>query len=139
VKLIFLPFGCQFEQDLQKLHKMDDATKALLAAMPPEQQKFMAEAAKRRRPDGMSQFQELHYSDNHRLRHLADDLFADHEALDKLEPPFQSGDQIKFLILGAGMGGILNAVRLVQAGFAPDQIRIVDVAGGIGGTWYWNR
>lgn len=111
-----------------------DVTDAQLA-----QQKFSEEAAKRTRADGMAQYQELHYSSDDRLRHLIDDPFADHEALDKLPPPIQSGDRTKFLILGAGMGGILNAVRLVQAGFSVDQIRIVEVAGGIGGTWYWNR
>jgi hypothetical protein len=113
---------------------------AMMASMPPEQQKYMAEAAKRRRPDGTAQFQALDSSTNERLRHLGDDPFADHEALDMLtQPPVKSGDRIKFLIAGAGMGGILNAVRLVQAGFSPQQIRIVEPAGGIGGTWYWNR
>ncbi|KAI1454271.1 FAD/NAD(P)-binding domain-containing protein [Annulohypoxylon moriforme] len=37
------------------------------------------------------------------------------------------------------MGGLLSAVRLIQAGFTANQIRIIDTAGGIGGTWYWNR
>ncbi|KAG7092713.1 hypothetical protein E1B28_009043 [Marasmius oreades] len=87
----------------------------------------------------MDQFQDLHLADNERLRHLVDDPFADHPALDKLSPPLTSGDRVKFLIVGAGMGGILNAIRLVQAGFSADQIRIIEVAGGIGGTWYWNR
>ncbi|KAH6654508.1 hypothetical protein BKA67DRAFT_518121 [Truncatella angustata] len=111
-----------------------DVTDAQLA-----QQKFMEEAAKRKRADGMAQFQELHFSSEDRLRHLVDDPFADHAALDKLPWPIKSGDRIKFLILGAGMGGILNAVRLIQHGFHAEQIRIVEVAGGIGGTWYWNR
>ncbi|ORY68389.1 uncharacterized protein BCR38DRAFT_334696 [Pseudomassariella vexata] len=111
----------------------------MLASMPPDQQKYMAEAAKRKRPDGMAQFQELHFSDNERLRQLADDPFADHATLDQLPVPIKSGDRVKFLILGAGLGGILNGVRLIQAGFSADQIRLVEVAGGIGGTWYWNR
>jgi hypothetical protein len=111
----------------------------MMVDMPPAQQKYAAEAAKRKQADGMSQFQELHFSSNERLRHLADDPFADHGALDKLTPPIKSGDRVKFLIMGAGMGGILNAVKLIQAGFSADQIRIVEVAGGIGGTWYWNR
>jgi hypothetical protein len=103
------------------------------------QQKFTEEAAKRMRADGMSQFQELHYSNEDRLRQLADDPFADHATLDKLPQPIKSGDRIKFLVPGAGMGGILIAIRLIQSGFSADQIRIVEVAGGIGGTWYWNR
>jgi hypothetical protein len=115
------------------------ATPAAPANMPLEQQIYMTEAAKRKRPDGMAQFQELHYSDSERLRLLVDDPFADHEALDRLEAPMKSGDRVKFLIVGAGVAGILNAVRLIQAGFSADQIRFVEVAGGIGGTWYWNR
>ncbi|KAF2248190.1 FAD/NAD(P)-binding domain-containing protein [Trematosphaeria pertusa] len=107
--------------------------------MTPVQQKYMQEAAKRKRPEGTQQFQQLHFSDNDRLRGLVHDPFADHDALDKLPLPIQSGDRIKFLIMGAGIGGILNAVRLVQAGFAPDQIVLVEAAGGLGGTWYWNR
>ncbi|KAF9264540.1 pyridine nucleotide-disulfide oxidoreductase-like protein [Marasmius fiardii PR-910] len=103
------------------------------------QQRYATEAAKRQREDGLAQFQELHLADNDRLRHLVDDPYADHAALDKLPPPLKSGDRIKFLIVGAGMGGILSAIRLVEAGFSADQIRFVEVAGGIGGTWWWNR
>ncbi|KAI0153900.1 hypothetical protein BJ166DRAFT_533973 [Pestalotiopsis sp. NC0098] len=103
------------------------------------QQKFGEEAAKRLRADGLSQYQTLHHSSEDRLRQLADDPFADHASLDKLPPAIKSEDRIKFLIVGAGMGGILNAVYLIKAGFSADQIRIVESAGGIGGTWYWNR
>jgi cation diffusion facilitator CzcD-associated flavoprotein CzcO len=28
---------------------------------------------------------------------------------------------------------------MIQAGINADDIRIVDSAGGFGGTWYWNR
>ena len=41
------------------------------------------------------------------------------------------------LIVGAGFGGILSAVKLIQAGINLDDILIVDPAGGFGGTWYW--
>jgi cation diffusion facilitator CzcD-associated flavoprotein CzcO len=44
------------------------------------------------------------------------------------------------LILGAGFGGLLFAVRLIQTGaFTADDLLLVDKAGGFGGTWYWNR
>jgi cation diffusion facilitator CzcD-associated flavoprotein CzcO len=105
----------------------------------PEQHKYAQEAAKRVRPEGTKQYEDLHYSKNDRLRSLVDDPFADHDALDKLASPIRSGDRIKFFVLGAGIGGILIAVRLVKSGFLPSQIVIVEVAGGIGGTWYWNR
>jgi cation diffusion facilitator CzcD-associated flavoprotein CzcO len=109
------------------------------AGMSADQQKYVHEAAKRTRLDGSKQYQDLHHSDNDRLRSLVDDFWADHEMLDKLPSPITIGGRIKFLILGAGIGGIISAVRLVQAGFAPDQIVIVEIGGGIGGTWYWNR
>ncbi|KAH7357427.1 hypothetical protein BKA66DRAFT_473248 [Pyrenochaeta sp. MPI-SDFR-AT-0127] len=108
------------------------------SAVPPEQ-KYFVEAAKRRRADGTKQFQLLRSSDNEKLRHLADDLYADHAALDKLPLPINSGGRIKFLILGAGIGGIVLAIKLIKQGFSADQILLVETAGGVGGTWYWNR
>ncbi|KAF1967759.1 FAD/NAD(P)-binding domain-containing protein [Bimuria novae-zelandiae CBS 107.79] len=107
--------------------------------LPLEQLKFAEEAAKRRHPDGAQQFQELHFSDSDRLCSLVDDIFADHAALDKRPLPIASGGHTKFLIMGAGMGGILNAIKLIQAGFKQDDIVLIEVGGGIGGTWYWNR
>ncbi|GFF78881.1 FAD/NAD(P)-binding domain-containing protein [Aspergillus udagawae] len=51
-----------------------------------------------------------------------------------------NGKHHKVLIIGAGYGGLLFAVRIVQTGaFTADDILIVDTAGGFGGTWYWNR
>ncbi|MSO88000.1 MAG: NAD(P)/FAD-dependent oxidoreductase [Acidimicrobiia bacterium] len=46
-------------------------------------------------------------------------------------------DDVEVVIVGGGMAGILAGVQLRQAGI--EQIRIVDQAGGLGGTWYWNR
>ncbi|KAH7087867.1 hypothetical protein FB567DRAFT_356525 [Paraphoma chrysanthemicola] len=108
------------------------------AAVPPEQ-KYFVEAAKRKRSEGTKQFEQLHFSENDRLRSLADDPFADHAALDALPSPIEDGGSTKFLILGAGMGGIVMAVRLIKQGFSPDQIVLIETAGGVGGTWYWNR
>ncbi|KAI1773948.1 FAD/NAD(P)-binding domain-containing protein [Hypoxylon cercidicola] len=103
------------------------------------QEKYTAEAQKRIRPEGTAQYQVLEQSDSDRLRHLVDDIWADHEALDAQPSPLKPGDCPKFLIVGAGLGGILAAVRLILAGFTADQIRIIETAGGVGGTWYWNR
>ncbi|KAI3333127.1 hypothetical protein F4824DRAFT_473321 [Ustulina deusta] len=103
------------------------------------QQKYAEEAQKRVKAEGSSQFQALSQSDSDRLRHLADDIWADHAALDAQTPPLKPGDCPKFLIAGAGLGGIVAAVRLIQQGFTADQIRLVETAGGVGGTWYWNR
>lgn len=45
------------------------------------------------------------------------------------------GDHIKFLIFGAGFGGLLFAINLIKQGYRADDIVIVDTAGGFGGTW----
>lgn len=101
--------------------------------------KYAEEAAKRQHPDGDAQFQELANSAEPRIRYLAADPWADHAVLDASTPAVKDGDHVRFLVMGAGLGGILNAVRLVQNGFDPRDIRLVDAAGGLGGTWYWNR
>lgn len=103
------------------------------------QQKYAEEAQKRVKPEGLAQFQQLSNSSSDRLRHLADDIWADHVALDAQTPPLRDSDELKILIAGAGVSGILTAVRLIQQGFTADQIRLVETAGGVGGTWYWNR
>lgn len=55
--------------------------------------------------------------------------------------PVPDGGHCKILIFGAGFGGLIAAVRCLQSGAArsPDDLLIVDPAGGFGGTWYWNR
>lgn len=50
-----------------------------------------------------------------------------------------STQHARILIVGAGYGGLLFAVRLLQSGFTLEDILLVDSAGGFGGTWYWNR
>ena len=46
-------------------------------------------------------------------------------------------DEVDVVIVGGGIAGILAGAELRRAGV--ERIRIVDQAGGIGGTWYWNR
>jgi len=41
------------------------------------------------------------------------------------------------VIVGAGLAGVVLGAKLRDAGVR--DIRLVDKAGGIGGTWYWNR
>jgi cation diffusion facilitator CzcD-associated flavoprotein CzcO len=41
------------------------------------------------------------------------------------------------VIVGGGIAGVLAGAQLRKAGI--ERIRIIDQAGGIGGTWYWNR
>jgi cyclohexanone monooxygenase len=46
-------------------------------------------------------------------------------------------DHADVVVVGAGFGGLLAASRLRLAGV--ERIRLIDTAGDVGGTWYWNR
>ena len=46
-------------------------------------------------------------------------------------------DDPDVVIVGGGIAGLLAGAHLRKAGI--ERIRIVDAAGGVGGTWYWNR
>ena len=46
-------------------------------------------------------------------------------------------DEVDVLIVGGGIAGVLAGANLRKAGI--ERIRIVDQAGGVGGTWYWNQ
>ncbi len=46
-------------------------------------------------------------------------------------------DDVDVAIVGAGMSGVLAGAELRKAGMK--RIRVIDSAGGVGGTWYWNR
>ncbi|KAJ3546643.1 hypothetical protein NM208_g1900 [Fusarium decemcellulare] len=104
------------------------------------QKRYAEEARKRLRPDGSAQFVQLTETDIKRFNALVEDPWADHEALNAQDPPIKQHDTHKFFVLGAGFGGLQFAVRLIEKGLATaDDIRLVDAAGGFGGTWYWNR
>ncbi|KAK1978934.1 cyclohexanone monooxygenase [Colletotrichum cereale] len=100
-------------------------------------QKYTEEKEKRQRPDGSAQYTEI--ESDARLGKLGQDPWVDHEELNARPANLADGDEVKVVVLGGGFGGLLFAIRLVQAGFKASDIRIVDAAGGFGGTWYWNR
>ncbi len=49
----------------------------------------------------------------------------------------ESRDELRFLIIGAGMSGILSAIKLQEAGF--DNFAIYEKADRLGGTWRENE
>lgn len=62
------------------------------------------------------------------------------EAGTPVNRPVPDGGRCKVIIFGAGFAGLLAAIKVLQAGVStPEDILIVDPAGGFGGTWYWNR
>ncbi|KAL4809787.1 hypothetical protein BDV18DRAFT_129665 [Aspergillus unguis] len=99
--------------------------------------KYKAEREKRLRTEGMEQFADLYTVD--KLSRFLADPWAGSEPLRDQPPPLSDNGRCEILIIGAGYGGLLFAARLIDAGFDPNDIRMIDNAGGFGGTWYWNR
>lgn len=44
--------------------------------------------------------------------------------------------QYDAIIVGAGFGGIYQLYKLLHQGLS---VKVIDAAGDVGGTWYWNR
>jgi cyclohexanone monooxygenase len=91
--------------------------------------KYQEEREKRLRKDGINQFRTV---DEAALHHYVDDPYA---TADTSRDPLE--EEVDFLIIGGGFGGLLVAARLREVGIT--NIRIVDKAADFGGTWYWNR
>ena len=90
--------------------------------------RYAAERDKRRRADGSDQYAELAGS------------FADYDVDPWADPDFSREaivEETDVLIIGGGLGGLLAACRLREAGV--ERLRVVEKGGDFGGTWYWNR
>src|SRR5205807_2521076 len=91
-------------------------------------ERYAAERAKRLRPDGNCQYQEI----TGQFEHFSLDPYVEpgftRDALD---------EELDVVIIGGGFGGMLAAVRLQETGIT--NFRIIEKAGDFGGTWYWNR
>jgi len=99
------------------------------------QQKYAEERSKRLREDAADQYIDLARSKQ--FQHFQADPWIHAEPPPETSP--LSDGKVEYLVLGAGFGGLLTAVRLIEAGAKAEDIRLVDQAGGFGGTWYWNR
>ena len=92
--------------------------------------KYRTERDKRIRPDGLDQYVEMQGE-------------FDHFAIDPyVEPGFTREpliDEVEVVLIGGGFGGLLAAARMQENGVESKDIRIIDKAGDVGGTWYWNR
>lgn len=89
--------------------------------------RYAEERDKRLRPDGNSQYIRL-------AEHFAG------AARDPYEPVIDrppATDDVTFAFIGGGFAGLMVGARLAEAGIR--DVRIIDKAGGFGGTWYWNR
>ena len=90
--------------------------------------RYLHERDKRIRADGNEQYVEI----SERFAAFGEDPWVD-----KTFTREPLTDHVDVIIIGGGFGGLLAAARLREAGV--ERIRIVDTAGDVGGTWYWNR
>jgi cyclohexanone monooxygenase len=90
-------------------------------------EKYAAERLKRLRADGNDQYLRVEGT----LAHYLDDPYT---PVTDRPPRF---DHVDVAVVGGGFAGLLTAARLREIGIR--DVRLVDKAGDVGGTWYWNR
>lgn len=91
-------------------------------------EKCREERDKRMRAEGTRQYVEA-----------GEDL-ADYYEIDPYSAPVVRegiSEEIDVAILGGGFAGLIVAARLKQTGLT--NLRIIEMGGDFGGTWYWNR
>ena len=94
------------------------------------QQKYAEEREKRLRKEGTDQYLDLSLSDKY--KHYRDDPWLNGRS-EKVT--LKDGERCKYLVMGGGFGGVLFGCKLVKAGIPAKDIRLVEVGGGLGGTW----
>lgn len=90
-------------------------------------EKYRQERDRRIRPDGTAQYRRT----TGEFGYYAKDPYT------PLTERAARTDTVEVLVIGAGFGGLLTAAKLRDAGVA--SLRLMDEAGDVGGTWYWNR
>jgi len=88
-----------------------------------------AEERSKRMIEGRAAARDLSVDEN--FSSYRDDPFTPYAERDPID------DEIDVAIIGAGIAGVLAGADLRTAGI--EGTRLIDGAGGIGGTWYWNR
>jgi cation diffusion facilitator CzcD-associated flavoprotein CzcO len=89
--------------------------------------RYASERAKRLRPEGALQYGEP----KGRFATLLHDPYT--TAVER--PPMVR--EVEVAVIGAGFAGLVTGARLRQVGV--DDLCLIDGAGDVGGTWYWNR
>jgi cyclohexanone monooxygenase len=89
--------------------------------------KYLAERDKRLRDDGSTQYIEV----KAQFARYDEDPYSSRV---EREPVY---DAVDVAIIGGGFGGLMVGAKLREAGFK--KLRLVEAAGDVGGTWYWNR
>jgi cation diffusion facilitator CzcD-associated flavoprotein CzcO len=90
--------------------------------------KYAVERQRRLRADGINQYVEVAGA----FARFGADPWAD--------PAFSRAprtDTVDVAVVGAGFGGLLIGARCKELGV--DDVRLIDKAADVGGTWYWNR
>ncbi|MCU1475377.1 MAG: cyclododecanone monooxygenase, partial [Subtercola sp.] len=89
---------------------------------------YDAQREKRIRPDGKEQYVATAAG---RFAEYSRDPWATEFTREPLS------DHTSVVVVGGGFGGLLIGARLNESGVT--DVRIVEVGGDFGGTWYWNR
>lgn len=90
--------------------------------------KYRHERDRRLRPEGQKQFIEMAGE----FRHLYE---TDPNC--EVAPRDPISDDTDVVVLGGGFAGLFAGARMREAGI--EDVRIIEMGGDFGGTWYWNR
>lgn len=102
-----------------------DPVQAALAAT---RAKYVEEKNRRLREDGNGQFAAVEGD----LIDFAADPFTK-----KVDREPYKDREVDTAIIGSGFGGMSTAIELIKRG--RNDILLIEKAGDVGGTWYWNR